>query len=284
MKASTAKIIQIAATIITVLALWFIVVLVVSRSNLFDRGFFRLSLGGEGGAFETSGSYEVTEAIQNVSVEWISGHVSILLDDGDTIRFEEAANRAIEEQDALFYETNGNTLCIKYTRPGFSLFNWNRPSKTLTVYWPRQALAALSDVRIETVSAPIEIPEFAVQNTVRLETVSGRVDAGSLSAADILLESVSGSISLSDGAADRIQADAVSGEIDLTFAEARYIQAESVSGQVRIWLDGIDAFALDFDSVSGRQQVGEGLVQRSDADLRIAVDTVSGSLQIEKAR
>ena len=84
--------------------------------------------------YSADGSYSVTmKDLKELHIDWISGSVMVELIDGDTIRIQEVANKAIKEKDALRFGTSGGTLRIQACKKNYI---GKLPSKDLVVYLP----------------------------------------------------------------------------------------------------------------------------------------------------
>lgn len=129
---------------------------------------------------------------------------------------------------------------------------------------------------IETINGDVTIR--AVTGQVKASTVNGGLDVADL-VADVSLETVNGNITAtfdSLGADQRVDADAVNGKIVLRLpadASAR-VTAETVNGSID---------ADDFGLKPEKGFVGRDLSgQIGSGDARIVLDTVNGSIRLEK--
>lgn len=280
MSEKTAKTIQAVAIIITVLALLLIVYLVVFRSSGQDGcGMnFSFSLSGDPEPYQENGQYEVSEVIAEIEVNWVHGRVKVSVDDGDTIRFEEKATFQIPESRALRYSVEkGKLHIVDYGRRGFFIGTMGKKDLTVTV--PRSMAENMTLISVSSVSGGLDIADFKATDEIVLETVSGSLQASNLTADEIKLESVSGEVELIESKAKSVVTKSVSGSVNITVEEAEKIKVSSVSGSVKINPVGVERADLTYDKGSGSLTL-HGITEDKDADLKIDVKIVSGSLTI----
>ena len=69
----------------------------------------------------TVGNTTVTRPVNNLYVDWTSGQVNIEYHDGTGVIVSETANRELSEDDRLRWWLDGDTLRIRFARPGFRI-------------------------------------------------------------------------------------------------------------------------------------------------------------------
>ncbi len=211
-----------------------------------------------GGAFRYANSKQYTKGgatlnaqIDRLEIEWIAGKVKIAYHTENTVKFSEESDKALDDNNSLYYWLDGKTLHIKFARSGRG--NYLNVGKTLTLYLP--AGITIRDADIETVSADVEIGAVAFNNT-DIETVSGNV---SVKAASF---------------ASKVEISTTSGDINAAIASTtNEIDIETTSGNVNITSDGIAD--LDVDTTSGRVDIDV-----NNAPRRVDIETVSGSITL----
>ena len=67
------------------------------------------------------GSTTVTGPVNNLYVDWTSGQVNIEYHDGTGVIVSETANRDLSEDDKLRWWLDGDTLRIRFAKPGFHI-------------------------------------------------------------------------------------------------------------------------------------------------------------------
>ncbi|MDE7124518.1 MAG: DUF4097 domain-containing protein, partial [Eubacterium sp.] len=227
----------------------------------------------DSGAYSIGSSEVAANRISKISVEWISGNITVEYYDGDTIKFSEPEQ---SNQDmALRYLVEINELKIKYCKSG--LFNWkttnNSGSKPLTIYLPKDFVA--QEIDIESVSSKININNITARQ-LDITTVSGNVTA--------------------KGNFTVIDTGGVSGSVDVTtYSVPSKVDAETVSGDftIRVPKD-ISGFTIDYDTVSGDvtgndfytsggAQIEKGKQTFGDGSTKIDFESVSGDFEIKAA-
>lgn len=255
----------------------------------------------------TAGGASLTAAVEKVEVDWLSGSVRVVSRPGNTVEFEEAANRALDDNICLYYWLDGATLRIRFCRDG----RWDLSGleKDLTLYLPEGL--ALKELEVDSVSARIEadcvsaeelkldsvsgairVSDCAVTGEAGLATVSGGIAAGLLGPLEELkVNTVSGEVAVSAGEVGSVRGDATSGSVSLTLAAApRRLEVDTVSGSVELYLPEDAGFTLRFDTVSG--ELSSDLPCRPDGKEYVCgsgagdytVDTTSGNLAIRAGK
>jgi hypothetical protein len=178
----------------------------------------------------TSGGATITDAVENIEINWTSGKVTVAYHDADTVILEETADRAINGDDRMRWKMNGKTLVVEYNTPGFFDFlNFSKPSKALTVTLPKGI--SLKKANILATSADIIVPELRAEEIV-LGSTSGDVKA-EVTAPVVYGESTSGDVTLKvDGKAENVKMGATSGRLELTIAEAEMADIGTTSGDI----------------------------------------------------
>lgn len=215
-----------------------------------------------------------------VSLENINGSIRITGYAGDTVNV--TAHKSAGKQEYLdelevVIDATDDYVRIETRHPERkgSWFKWGSDSSGSVSY----VLDVPSGVEldaIETVNGDVEIE--AVTGNVKASTVNGTLEVSGL-AADVNLETVNGSVKARFdrlGAGQRVNAEAVNGAVTLVLpadASAR-VEAETVNGGIH---------AEDFGLKAEKGFVGRDLSgEIGNGDARISLDTVNGSIRIER--
>jgi DUF4097 and DUF4098 domain-containing protein YvlB len=218
----------------------------------------------------TSGGATITDAVENIEINWTSGSVTVAYHDADTVILEETGDRPIEGDDRLRWKTDGTTLVVEYNTP--ALFRFFSPTKALTVTLPKDI--SLKKVRITATSADIIVPEMRAEE-IALGSTSGDVNA-TVSAPTVAGESTSGNVTLKvNGKADRVKAGSTSGSLSLTLEQADRAEMGSTSGG--ICLEAEEVKEADLGSTSGNIRV------KVKGFERMKIGATSGSVDAELA-
>ena len=240
--------------------------------------------------YAADGVYTVQmKDLKELHIDWVSGSVTLELIDGNAIRIEEVADKAIKEKDALRYGTSGNTLRIQACKKGHV---GDLPSKHLTVYLPRTLADGLQECEIDTVSAAVTACELRLEE-LEIDTVSGRVKLSDMRVEEAQADTVSGAISWIDctldslrtdsvsgdvkvtGTVKKVKASSVSGEIDLALADSKELKLSTMSGPITLDLAAAPK-SLSIDTTSGKTR----LTLPKDASCTIHLDAMSGKLYL----
>ena len=244
-------------------------------------------------AAPASGNYQIgggtlDEPVKNLEIDWTAGKVHIAYHDKDTVEFSETAKKAISEDKQMCWRVNGDTLEIRYEKPGFKLFNFSSPEKELTVTLPEGTV--LKDAKISATSADVDIPSLEAAS-VRLDTTSGDIAAtlaaetiavdvtsGDVAmtitedAADLSVDATSGNIYVEGKNADKVSLDATSGNLDASFGDVSTLRAETTSGKIGAVLGKTKEIRTN--STSGSVNIA------CDSLETVTVDTTSGDVTL----
>ena len=255
----------ISAVVLLGLIVWFIVGL----TNTANARVF--SFGPDGINFNTSGFYELIEThripasriaaneIEAISVDWISGSVSVKVHDGDEIIISEYSRRQVHDNHKMYIRTLGNQMSIEFfdsTRTGITA---NIPSKRLEIFIPYTLNENLYGFGITTVSGRIYVSGIA-SDQFRAATVSGRINLDGINAQALNASTTSGRIHLANVSAEYISLRTVSGRIEASRTNAQYIRSYTTSGRHSLSGSFSDVGSR---SASGRIEITSSIVPDS---------------------
>ena len=250
--------------------------------------------------------------VQKIKIDWVSGNIKFIVGTSSDIVFYESSYRDLTDAQKMRYAiSSSGTLQIRYCQNLDNIFNWfsldqNMPSKDLVVEVPAALIGTLQDIEIDAVSAAVEL-NGVYGKEIEVDTVSGRIYCVNIDVNDLEVDSTSGAIVCEDSSADSVSVDNVSGSIQLsgTFdkidvdtvsGETKLncvtipsrIEADGVSGSISISLPENAGFTASLDSISGSissdfpGMIGEDRITVGDGSANFRVNTVSGSLHINK--
>lgn len=124
---------------------------------------------------------------------------------------------------------------------------------------------------------------------LKVDSTSGPITASGLCCDQIVANTVSGSVIL-EGTAEELKLDTTSGRCQAELDErVREIELDSVSGELELILPESLGFEAEVDTVSGsfRSDIpttasSKGVYTCGNGECGISVDTVSGSITIQK--
>ena len=218
----------------------------------------------------TAGDAVISSPVKNLDVDWTSGTVNIAYHKDNTILIAETSKKEISPDRQMRWWLDGNTLRIRYEKPGLHLFSITTQEKELTVTLPEGL--ALESVKIDATSGLLNIPSLTADD-LKLDVTSGGIfaqaEAGKISA-----EATSGEIDLEIvSAAETITASATSGEIRIKAADADKVHLDTTSGNIRITAKNIGEFSAGSTSGSIQAEIGEAKNAK--------IDSTSGDLQMK---
>lgn len=236
---------------------------------------------------ENVGDAEISAGIKNLEIEWTSGKVTIAYHSGSAVMIQEKITGLVSQDQRLRWALDGDTLRIRYDKPGFHLFSFLSFTKELTVTLPEDLI--LREARITAESAALILPDLRAEN-LYLSTKSGDIQARA-SARVLQASATSGDIVaqvMSD--AEEVSLAVKSGKITLETAyRAEAVNLSATSGGIRAAIR--EAGQMQISTKSGDIQAVVGSVKQAeckstsgDVTLEIAawealsVQTTSGSV------
>ena len=221
----------------------------------------------------TSGETELKESIRNLEVGWVDGAVKIEYHAGNTILLRETSRKTIGEDMKMRWWLDGDTLRIRYAKPGLRLSTGY--DKELTVTLPEGI--ALSEVSLEATSGDLYAPGLKAE-TLKLETTSGTIRAEAETASLRAVSTSGGQEVTVKGNAKEIRLESTSGAIALSGESAGELEANSTSGGVAVAMSG-KADHIRVHTTSG------GIAADVKESKELAAESTSGgiSLRLEAA-
>ncbi len=122
----------------------------------------------------TPGGTSITDPVESLSIDWVSGSVVIEQTDDSCISFSETANRPLSDTTALhWHRDHDGELNIQFARSGkFGHKQLENLNKQLVVRVPRTM--ALDEINISSVSADVRLNNIRPDD-LDLDMVSGSV-------------------------------------------------------------------------------------------------------------
>ncbi|MBO5170324.1 MAG: DUF4097 family beta strand repeat protein [Oscillospiraceae bacterium] len=225
-------------------------------------------------------SFDAKE-VKKLHIEWVSGNVTLKTADQHNITFRVDGDSALP----FSYQLSGNELDLRYPADN-ALWKPARGSKNLTITVPQSWYAR--ETNIDVVSAVVEVDGLSTEE-LKLDTTSGPINASGLCCDQIIASTVSGNVIL-EGTAEELKLDTTSGRCQAELDErVQEIELDSVSGELELILPESLGFEAEVDTVSGsfRSDIpttasSKGVYTCGNGECGISVDTVSGSITIQK--
>jgi len=282
----------IAAAAFIGLAFWFLTGTVFGFRR--DTGAFDWSRGFSIGGWETlTGPYEVagvysagTDGVKSLNVDWIAGDVTIKPHDSNDIKITEFAQRELRDDERLVFDTSGDTLTIKYRKPGNVI---NMPQKKLEVLIPRQLSENLNALAVDSASGKQYISDIKADN-LKTDSISGSIELTNITAGSLGINSASGSVRIASVQTSDLKVDNISGSVKISDSAAGKLNCDSASGSIEVNGDFED---VKLQTISGRitlrnpkpnsvlnADTSSGTLDFSGSFDKIDVDSISGSISI----
>ena len=225
-------------------------------------------------------SFDASE-VKKLHIEWVSGNVTLKTADQHNVTFRVDGDSALP----FSYQLSGNELDLRYPADN-ALWKPAWGSKNLTVTVPQSWYAR--ETNIDVVSAVVEVDGLSTEE-LKLDTTSGPINASGLCCDQIIASTVSGNVIL-EGTAEELKLDTTSGRCQAELDErVQEIELDSVSGELELILPESLGFEAEVDTVSGsfRSDIpttasSKGVYTCGNGECGISVDTVSGSITIQK--
>lgn len=244
--------------------------------------------------YDESGELSAT-GITQLDISGISADISINFEDVSVISAHFHGNISLlpgSPEPHLTIASAGGRATIEVEPRGVSSYRIGFGDLKLDVVMPSSMNATL---KVKSVSGKIVIKDAGRFNSAELDTVSGSINAGSMTVdGHYKANTVSGSINVGRIAASSFSANSVSASLNAAeVAGANTIKMDSVSGRVTLGLPADAQFDIKANSVSGsvscafpviiESSTSRKLVGRvGSGDTNIDITTVSGSISIEK--
>lgn len=256
--------------ILSILTLALVGVLI---AGILGKGFGSIPFFSTISSYDHADRYQVGNAeldaptLKKLSIDWISGNVSIKTYDGQTIKIYEPGSENRKDSDRVHYYYQDGALYIQFRESGsiFSFFH-DLKNKDLEISIPETLAGSISEISGDVVSA----------NT----TITG------ISTDKFSLDTVSGDLSF-DGNVNKVDSDSVSGKCNITsHVTPQSVDMESVSGDISLCIPENSDFEAEKDSVSGDLTCGFSSTSSNDkitcgaGTNKYDFETVSGDINI----
>jgi len=178
----------------------------------------------------TAGDRQITEKIETIDIDYLSGDVTLTGTDSDVVTVKETSAKDLDEKRKVHTWVDGTTLYVRYcaSAKGLDLNNLN---KKLEIQIP-------SDCQLENLKVDVSSGDFTGKgfeaNGVNVYASSGDVEV-SCGAKDIEIKTSSGDITLTQhGESDSIKVHASSGHVTAKVEDAKKVDSYVSSGKLLI--------------------------------------------------
>lgn len=232
-----------------------------------------------------SSGFADASTLDKLSIDWVSGTITIRPGDTDTILYEETG--VTDSEYRMVVKEKGGTLHLQYCKDGFRLSWPFNLSKDLTVTVPRDWVCR--ELEIDAASATVEMEDLTVQE-FDLNTASGACKMVNCELTEVSVDTASGDVDFS-GTLQSFECNSASARITLVLDNVpKQIEVDTASGDVDLTLPADAGFTAQVDGMSTHfSSEFSTTTQNSryvcgDGKCAIQVDAMSADVTIRKGK
>ena len=234
-----------------------------------------------------SSAQRTSGKIDELSIDWASGSITIQPGDTDEILYEETGD--FDSANAMVAKVSGSKLTIQYCKDGSFLkggFSFGGSlHKDLTITVPRDWVCR--ELEIDVASADLDIRELTIEE-FDFDGASGRCTLTDCAVGEMSLDTASGDVTFS-GTLDNLDCDSASAKLQLELKNCpRDIDVDTASGSLTMVLPEDCGFTVSLDALSGRFSSDFATTTQNghhiygDGSCKINVSSMSGGVTIRK--
>lgn len=234
-----------------------------------------------------SSAQRTSGKIDELSIDWASGSITIRPGDTDEILYEETGD--FDSANAMVAKVSGSKLTIQYCKDGSFLkggFSFGGSlHKDLTITVPRDWVCR--ELEIDVASADLDIRDLTIQE-FDFDGASGSCTLTDCAVGEMSLDTASGDITFS-GTLDALDCDSASAKLQLELRNTpRSIDMDTASGSLTMVLPEDCGFTVSLDTLSGRFSSDFATTTQNghhiygDGSCKINVSSMSGGVTIRK--
>ena len=194
-----------------------------------------------------AGDREITEKIETIDLDYLSGDVTLTGTDASTVTIRETSETQLDDQRKVHTWVDGTTLYVRYCASAKGL-DVNFLKKNLEIQLP--ADVKLSDVKVKVSSGDLTYKDLEAEN-VNVHASSGDVEVSG-AAKKMDLQVSSGDLTLNQrGDSEEIKLKTSSGEIFVNAENAGVLDVHSSSGKVKVEAKSVKDFRSKISSGAG---------------------------------
>ena len=245
----------------------------------------------ENGEKYTAGDRDISDKIENINIDYMSGNVTLVGTSTDAVSIRETTNKEIEDKKKVHTWVDGGTLYVRYCASGRG-FNFDNIEKNLEITIPEDV--KLSNVKVDISSGGFTGSNFEA-DSLDADASSGGINAN-CSAKNIKLDVSSGSIVLNQkGLSDLVELEASSGHIDANVETVTDMSVNISSGKIALNAKEVKTFksnassgdsqytflSVPESSVIGSSSGDIDIFIPEDADVAADVSVSSGDIRYD---
>lgn len=236
------------------------------------------------GSTQPAGSAK-SNSLDKLSIDWLSGTITIRPGDTDTILYEESG--VTDSKYQMVVKEKGSTLHLQYCKDGIRL-GWPMDlHKDLTITVPREWVC--KELEIDAASATVEMEDLTIQE-FDLDTASGACRIVNCNVEEMDVDTASGNVDFS-GSLGSFDCDSASAKITLVLDNVpSHIEVDTASGDVDLTLPADAGFTAEIEGMSTQFSSDFPTATKNDRHIcgdgkcAIKVDAMSADVTIRKGK
>ncbi len=250
-----------------------------------------------------AGDREISEKIDTLDIDYVSGDVMLETSSSDKIVIRETSLKELDDKRKVHTWVEGSVLHVRYCASARKL-DLNRLGKKLTIELPSdmelgdidlkvasgdvKANCGAGNINVHSASGNISFVQKGNSSDIELSTASGDVDFKAENADKITVSAASGNIDIYALDAKEVESATSSGETNVSFARVpKTSNISGTSGDITIYLPENPDVTASFKATTGdityKQAFtkSEGIYVCGNGSNEMNAHTVSGDISIE---
>lgn len=232
----------------------------------------------------SAGDRDITDKIENIEIDYLTGTVTIVGGASDTISIKETSDKKLEEKQKVHTYVDDDTLYVKFCASS-NRINFDSIEKDLVIYIPDNI--KLEDVSVSATAADFSSGGIVVED-MEVNTASGDVSVDS-PCEKLTINVVSGSVDVNTHDVEKMSVNVVSGSSKFVFSDIpEKAEVGTVSGNVDIYIPEKSNVTIDANTKSGDVDCSIDSEKKGskyiigDGDNKIDLETISGDINIKR--
>ena len=231
-----------------------------------------------------AGEREITDKIENLDIDYISGDVTIVSSKSDVATIVETANKDLSDEMQVHTWLDGTTLRVRYCASGKGIEREINLNKKLTITLPYDVLQ--KEVKLNLTSGDVTFSGIDVENAT-FDMTSGGLKIETDRIDNLVCDSTSGNRDIKVSKIDTLKIHATSGNIRMDFDTVpTNTNIDVTSGDITLFTTKDLDLSLDYDATSGKMSSdipytgNEDSYKFGDGTSQMRIDATSGDLTI----
>ena len=221
----------------------------------------------ENGEKYVAGDREISDEIDTINVDYISGDVKIKASDNGLFTIKETSKKELDEARKVHTWVDGGTLYVRYCKSAKGL-ELNMLDKELTIGIPEGTKLSdvvvkvssgntdisceADDIDLHAASGHIDLKQVGNSSNINIHASSGKVNAEIENADNMEIAVSSGKIFLTAGSIKDFKSSTASGKSEYTFKQVpENSEISAASGDITIYIPENSDLTAKLSAVSG---------------------------------